>query len=193
MSFLILSLPRSRSAWLAHYLAYPLARPLQPVGHELLTDCSNVQMFLDGYANGMWGTVETGAAMLWPIVRNELPECRIVLIRRPLIDCYRSMAAAGVTPDLSALASLDQHLDAASADPSIVSVPYDLLSDPGMGQWLFEYCLELEWDPEWWERIVQLNIQVDMPAWLKRLEGKEKQYELLLADVERRTSAPVFH
>jgi hypothetical protein len=190
VSFLILSLPRSRSAWLAHYLNYPMARPLMPVGHDILNECRDVQMFLDSYRHGMWGSIETGGASLWPIVRDEMPECRIILVRRPLHDVYRSLAAAGVSPDLGILAELDQHLNFASADPSITSVPYDLLSDPGVGKWVFEYCLELDWDEEWWTRLVQMNIQVDMGAWLERLESRREQYLAMLENAKKRMPAP---
>ena len=102
--FLVLCLPRSRSAWLSHYLSYPLARPLQPVGHELLSECPDVETFLDSYRNGMCGTVETAGALMLRIVRTELPQCRIVLVRRPLIDVHRSLAAKGVVADLTVLA-----------------------------------------------------------------------------------------
>jgi hypothetical protein len=189
MSFLILSLPRSRSAWLAHYLSYPLARPPQYVGHDILAECSDVQTFLNSYSHGMWGSCETGGAMLWEIVRQEMPECRIVLVRRPMIEVYRSLAAKGVIVDLSMLAELDQHLNQASLDPSIVSVPYAALSDRGIGKWIFEYCLELDWDELWWQQMVATNIQVDMPEWIKRLNGKRESFLALISDVNRRSQA----
>jgi len=148
-------------------------------------------MFLDSYGAGMWGSVETGGAMLWQIVRNEMPDCRIVLVRRPLIEVYRSLATAGVTPNLTALAEIDQHLDAAALDPSVTSVPYEVLSDPGIGKWLFEYCLELEWDEKWWQHMVELHITVDMPAWLASFEDRQEQYQRMVEDVARRT--PTVH
>ena len=184
--FLILALPRSRTAWMAHYLSYPLARPLQPVGHEILTGCPDVQTFLDSYKYGMWGTVETGAASVWRIVRREMPQCRIVLVRRPLIESYRSLAGQGVMPDMHVLAELDHYLDLASADPAIVTIPYDVLSDPAIGKWLFEYCLELEWDIDWWTRMVMTKIQVDMPPWLARIQSKQDQLVGFFEDVNRR-------
>lgn len=194
--FLILALPRSRTAWMAHYLNYPLARPLQPVGHEILTNCPDVQTFLDSYSFGMCGTVETGAAPIWRIVRSELPQCRIVLVRRPLIESYRSLAAQGVMPDISILAELNHCLDMAAADPAIISVPYELLSDPAIGRWLFEYCLELEWDVEWWKQMVATKIQVDMPSWIERLEAKRDQIVEFFLDANRRdpeASKLVYH
>lgn len=183
--FLILALPRSRTAWMAHYLNYPLARPLQPVGHEILTECRTVDDFFDNYRRGMWGTVETGAASLWRIVRREMPECRIILVRRPLIECYHSLARQGVMPDMSLLAELNHYLDLAAADPAIISLPYELLSDPAIGRWLFEYCLELEWDVEWWQKMVATKIQVDMPYWVERMEEKREQMVEFFLDANR--------
>lgn len=193
MSFLIASLPRSRSAWLSHYLSYPLARPPQLVGHEILTECPDVQTFLDSYKYGMWGTVETAGAALCPIVRREMPECRVILVRRPLVEVYHSLAEKGVMPDLNVLAEMDQLLNVAAADPEIVSVPYSLLSDPGIGKWLFEYCLELEWDEEWWTRMVRTNVQVDMPRWVERLMSKRDQLLGLFQDVVHRNQSQVLH
>lgn len=190
--FLVLTLPRSRSAWLAHYLSYPLARPLQPVGHDIMIDCSDVDAFLGNYTRGMFGTVETAGAMLWQIVRRELPECRIVLVRRPLIEVYRSLAAKGVVADIGVLAEMDQTLNFAACDPQIMSVPYELLSDPAVGKWLFEYLLELDWDEEWWQKLVATNIQVDLPAWIRKANGKREQFLELVLDVNRR-NAEVLH
>lgn len=184
--FLILALPRSRTAWMAHYLSYPLARPLQPVGHEILSECASVDAFFDNYRRGMCGTVETGAAPIWRIVRRELPQCRIILVRRPLIESYRSLAGQGVMPNMSVLAELNHCLDVASADPGIISLPYELLSDPVIGRWLFEYCLELEWDVEWWQRMVATKIQVDMPFWIARMEEKYDQMVEFFEDLNRR-------
>lgn len=184
--FLILSLPRSRSAWLAHYLSYPLANPPQLVGHEILRECESVEKFLDSYKLGMWGTVETAGAMLWRIMRCELPDCRVVLIRRPMIEVYRSLAAVGVVADLHKLAEMDAMLDAAATDPGIISVPYHTLSEPFIGKCLFEHCLDLEFDFEWWASVVQTNIQVDMPAWIKQMERQGHIFEQLKEDVLNR-------
>lgn len=185
--FLILCLPRSRSAWLAHYLSYPLARPLQPVGHEILAGCESVDKFLNSYKCGMWGSVETAGAMLWRIIRSELPQCKIILIRRPIIEVHRSLAKVGIVADLSALAEMEAMLDAAAGDSSIISVPYPVLSEPMIGKWLFEYCLELEFDFDWWAQITQVNIQVDMPAWMKRIEENRHVFESLKGDVASRS------
>ena len=127
--------------------------------------------------------------MLWRIVRRELPECKIVLVRRPLIEVHKSLARAGAVTDLSALAEVDAMLDAAATDPAINSIHYDQLSDPMIGKLLFEYCLELEWDFEWWSRLVQVNVQVDMPKWLDQKDLLSGTFKSLVSDVKIRSKS----
>ena len=183
--FLIAALPRSRTTWLAHYLSYPLARPRMYVGHDIMTGCDSVEMFINSYRNGMWGTVETGGAELIHVMQQEMPECKIVLIRRPLIEVYRSLMAKEFVADLTKLAEYDQMLDDFAADPRIVSVPYDLLSEQFIGKWLFEYLLEIEFDFEWWMSLIQTNIQIDMKEVMQYMHDYSKNLTKLSEDVKR--------
>lgn len=184
MTFLIAALPRSRTTWLAHYLSYPLARPRMYVGHDIMTGCDSVEMFLNSYRNGMWGTVETGGAELIHVVQQEMPECKIVLIRRPLVEVYRSLLDKGFTSDLSKLAEYDQLLDSFAVDPRIVSVPYELLSEMFIGKWLFEYLLEIEFDFEWWSSLIQTNIQIDLREVMIYMNDYSKNLTKLSEDVK---------
>jgi hypothetical protein len=62
--FVIFGLPRSRTAWLAHWLG--LGRGL--VGHDMAIEANTAQGFLDA----LWqraGTVETGAMRAWRLLR----------------------------------------------------------------------------------------------------------------------------
>jgi|SRR5215467_100681 len=185
MPFLILSLPRSRSAWTAHYLSYPHLNPPKPIGHEILGECDTVQKFLESYENGMWGTCETAGATLWRIVRQELPHIQIVTIRRPLIDVHRSLLSMGVPANLTNLAAQDAMLDAAQQDPAIISIPYNMLSEPFIGKWLFETMLEAEFDFEWWYRMINTNIQINKEDFLERVSDFQKNLNSLAEDVKR--------
>lgn len=178
--FLILCLPRSRSAWMAHYLNYPLARPIQPVGHDILLGCERVEDFLNSYRNGMWGTVETSAAPLWKIVRKELPECKIVVVKRPLIEVWKSLNRIGWLGDLTELAELSETLNVAAAAPGVECVYVQGLDSPEVGKWLFEYCLEIDFDFEWWMDLHRVNIQVDVAAQAERVQrAKDLKPEIL--------------
>lgn len=181
--FLILSLPRSRSAWMTHFLNYPLARPPVTVGHDILIECDDVAQFIDSYRNGMTGTVETSAAPLWKIVRKELPDCKIVVVRRPLIEVYRSLEKHGYLFNLSELAELNELLEMISEMPRVCSICYEGLDSPGVCKWLFEYCLEIDFDFDWWLQLQGMNIQVDLKERMEQLERRKESMERVRQEV----------
>lgn len=172
MSFIIYSLPRSRTAWAAHYLNYPLARPPQGVGHDLAVQVGSVEAFIDLYnKEGMFGSVEIGAVMAWRLIKKELPNLKTVVMRRPLIDVFNSFAKAGFEVDLGELGELEVMLDAVSQEPGVYSINSSDLDAPIVCKWLFEYCLELEFDFDWWAYMQSMNIQMD----LHDIYGMEKE------------------
>jgi hypothetical protein len=134
----------------------------------------------------MWGTCETAGAMLWRIVRKELPSCKIVVVRRPVIEVQRSLARVGAMSSIAALAEEDAMLEAAIRDPEIMPIHYQQLGDPQIGKLLFEHCLEIDFDFEWWTKMVQMNVQVDMPAWLRKMEERRPAFRQLVEEVRNR-------
>lgn len=183
--FLMMALPRSRTAWLAHYLNYPLARPPLAIGHEILAECDTVDKFINSYKNGMIGTVETAAGVIWRIVKQELPDLQLVLIRRPLVEVFRSARKKGFNVDLSFLAEQDAILDAAASEPGTISIPFMLLSDPVVGEWMFKALLGLEFDFDWWRTFQQINVQVDMVAFQDRIAHWRENEPKLMEDAKR--------
>lgn len=183
--FMILSLPRSRSAWLAHYLSYGQRK----CGHDIAILCDRVQDLVDCYRKqGMWGTCETGACVAWRLIRHELPELRLVTVHRPLIEVVRSLEAKGVQPRLDELAQREAALSELGRQPGVHSLTFHDLNDVSVCGWLFEYCLELEFDPEWYARCRLLNIQVDLAQRERQLRERSEASRELMAEVARRTS-----
>lgn len=163
MSFIIYSLPRSRTAWTCHYLNYPLARPPQGVGHDLAVQMGSVEAFIDLYnKEGMFGSVEIGAVMAWRIIKKELPHLKTVVIRRPLIEVFHSFAKAGFEVDIGELGELEAMLDSVAEEEGVYSIRSSDLDAPIVCKWLFEYCLDLEFDFDWWAYIQSINIQMDL-------------------------------
>jgi hypothetical protein len=179
VSFLILSLPRSRSSWLAHFLAPP---PLK-VGHDILVQCPDFRTFKSSYEHGMTGSVETGGAPIWKLVRKEMPDCKIVLVRRPLIEVYRSAIRAGAAPVLSDLAEASEQLNAAAMDEEVSSIDYSQLNESWACARLFEYCLGFEPSFKWVLQFMAVNIQANMQEHLDRINPAVR--EALLEDVRR--------
>lgn len=181
--FMILSLPRSRSAWLAHYLSYGTRR----CGHDIAIMSDSIQQFLANYSQGMWGTCETGAVVAWRLIKHLAPELRLVTVHRPLIQVIRSLEAKGWPPRLDELAQREAALSELGKQPGVHSLSFDDLNDPSVCGWLFEHCLELEWDPEWYAKCSILNIQIDLAARARQMQARAPQLAGLMAEVQSET------
>lgn len=184
--FIILTLPRSRSAWLAHYLNYA---PARRCGHDIAIECSTIDEFLNPLVDGwMHGTVETGAVVAWRLLMARLPEAKFIVIKRPLSEVQASLAKLNVSLVAGELEARAMLLELASQQPGVVTLQYSELDYPETCQRLFEYCLEIPWDEEWYKQTVRFNIQIDMPARLQQLAKNRLQLDALQAQVLVETS-----
>src|ERR1700743_833304 len=92
--FVVFALPRSRTAWLAHWLSLQ-----QDVGHDISILCDSPEDFFRQFAEGkMRGCVETAAIDAWRLIRARMPEARFVTIRRPLGAVRVSLLKFGLDP-----------------------------------------------------------------------------------------------
>lgn len=189
MPFLVLSLPRSRSAWLSHFLT--LGGEWR-VGHDILIDCDSVEDFKGFLAGAFDGTCETGAALGWRLLQAEMPELRMLALRRPVEEVVASFLREGI--ELSeegwrTLVERDAMLDAAVKVGGIEEVLAEDLDDPQCLRWMLDYLFdgEGEWDLAWWQQLRRLNIQVDMKARMEKLEERGPALLQLTREVLRRT------
>lgn len=181
--FVIFSLPRGRSAWLSHFLRYGG----EQVGHDLATSCGSVAEFLDKL-EPLAGTCETGAVLGWRVLREELPGARFVVVKRDPVEVFRSLLAFGIEADLDDLVRKWVLLDVVSALPGVLTVSYESLADPLVCKQIFELCLDLPFDWQWWDTLHQTNIQVNMGRRLQQLVAARPQIEALKAEVVARTA-----
>jgi len=157
------------------------------VAHDVAPLCKSVEGFLKAYREeGMWGSVEIGGMIGWQVIRQEMPELKTVVMRRPLQDVYNSLIGLGFTANLTSLAEYDAILDLIAAQKNVYSINSSDLDAPVMCKWLFEYCLELEFDFEWWHDLSNLNVQVNMDDVMAMKEDTDKRYALYQADVLHR-------
>lgn len=181
--FIVLSLPRSRSFWLASFFRYAE----KVVTHDLAVECASVLEFQQKLRL-VDGTCETGAVLGWRLLRAEMPEARIVVVHRPWQAVAASLAAFGLAPPVEDLKARAVMLALVSAEPGVLSVNFDQLNDPMICQMLFEHCLELPFDWQWWGRLAPLNLQVDMPSRLARLHANYPRLEAFKAEVAARSA-----
>jgi hypothetical protein len=150
--------------------------------------CKSVEGFVQAYKEeGMWGSVETGGMIGWQLIRKELPDLKTIVVRRPLQEVYESITMAGARYDLKVnltnLAELNAMLDLIASQPDVFSINAIDLDAPVMAKWLFEYCLELEFDFDWWHRMSQFNVQVNVDEAMAIKEEADARYLLYQQDV----------
>lgn len=154
--FIIFTLPRSRSAWLAHFLAAPGLS----VGHDITRHCASIEEFVYRLAP-LAGTVETGAMYGWKTIKARLPDVTLAVVRRPSCEVLASLAALGVTDFGDELVAREHMLDCVSNLKEVLTVPYSDLSSYEGASRLFKHCLGFEPAEEWYTHWARCNIQID--------------------------------
>jgi hypothetical protein len=181
-SFLILSLPRSRSAWLSRFLSYRNKR----CGHDIAPRCGSVAEVVDRLGR-YDGSCETGAMLAHQILRNQLPGTKFVTVRRPVREVIDSLARVGLRAD-EEIYRRAAMLDELERLGGVRTYTYEDLINPACCKEIFEHCLETEFDPLWWASHHELNIQVAMPGWLRMLEENKPNIERLKSEIEAKSN-----
>jgi hypothetical protein len=176
--FIILALPRSRTAWLSHFLSYPPKR----CGHDIGADSSSVKDFLIRLSQ-LDGTVETGAVIGWKLIRRLIPQATIIVIKRPISEIRESLARFGIKPIKGELETRRAMLDECAASPGVTSFDFDELNDPLVCRWIFETCLGFWLEPKWYRKLSHANIQIDVPERIRKLIEGSGRLEAFKAEV----------
>lgn len=187
--FLILGLPRSRTAWLARFLTY---RDWH-CGHEELLRCRSFDDLRSWLAQPCTGSAETVAAPFWRLIPKLAPHARIVVVRRPVDEVVASLMrfglfdAAGLTAAMRrAAAKLDQ---VEARLPGVLRVDYADLADEATCARLFEHCLPYPHDPAWWAACDRVNFQIDLRQMMRYFTAHRPQIEKLAAQAKHRMLA----
>ena len=178
--FAVLALPRSRTAWLSRWLSGGDAK--RHVGHDIAIGCANVAQFwhrLDAFG----GTVETGAAMAWPLLLERLGPQRILVVRRREREVCESLVRWGAPGQESEIAYRAAKLDELSEVPGVVTVQYPALANPFVCATIWLRLLGVPFDAAWWRQISAVNVQIDRDARLRALLAAAPQISTLKAEV----------
>ncbi|CAB5162363.1 hypothetical protein UFOVP152_23 [uncultured Caudovirales phage] len=162
--FLILSLSRSRTAWLSRFLTYGE----WICGHEELRHARSLDDVRAMATIPCYGSAESVAAPWWRLFEQVAPGLRVVIIRRPVADVVESYMALGEpafdrTALTRAITRLDAKLDQVAARyPDVLSVDYADLEDEATCARVFEHCLPYRHDHAHWSALAGTNIQCDV-------------------------------
>lgn len=164
--FLVMALPRSRTAWLSKFLSYG---PWY-CGHDQIRYFRGLDDVKSWCAQPFIGSAETIAPMYWRLIGEFMPEGRVLIIRRPVHEVVESVLKQGIIgvdrPKLiNNMRKIDAKLDQAENRlPNCISVNFDELNDPEICKIAFEHCLGLEFNYKWWEYWDRVNVQINFDS-----------------------------
>jgi hypothetical protein len=173
--FVILALPRSRTFWLSNFLTY---RDWH-CGHDELRHVRTIGDVQSWLSQPFTGTVETAAASFWRLIPSGV---RVVIVRRSVEEVVNSMVASmppGVF-DRDGMTRLMTRLDlklsqAAKGLPNALVVTFEELKTEEACSRVFEYCLPYPHDPAWWRAVSAVNLQINMPAFMRYVVAHKAQ------------------
>lgn len=189
--FVVLSLPRSRSAWLSRFLTYGD----WICGHEELRHMRSMDDVQAWFSQPCIGTAETAAAPWWRTLARLAPDVRILIVRRPVDDVIDSLLRLpGIAFDRDKLRGVMTHLsrklDQIEARlPNVLSVAFDDLNDEATCAKVFEHCLPYQHDPAHWRALAPVNIQINMPAMMRHFSAYQPALDKLAAIAKQQTLA----
>lgn len=192
--FLILALPRSRTAWLSRFLCYgPWS-----CGHEEARHIRSMADLRSWLSQEYTGSAETAVSRWWRLIPRLCPDLRLVVIRRPVYEVVESLVRLDLGFDPAKLRPVieryDRALDRVEQHLSPLSVTYADLQNEATCARVFEHCLQMPHDPDWWARWAPLNIRCDMKAILRHSQAFAPQMALtgraLVAELRHRHDRP---
>jgi len=162
--FLIVGLPRSRTAWLAAFLTDGQVF----CHHELLRSCANAELYPTVFLGNMKpiiGDSDPSLPLFYSKIKGQLPAHKVVFITRSPEECRDStekMLIEAGQDVAKHLAVWDQCLAAFLAMrkecPDAMAFNYEDLDDPEKVKELAEYCTGLPFNKDRWTLFNELKI-----------------------------------
>lgn len=159
MSFIVFTLPRSRSAWLSHLLA---------CGHDTALDSTSVTDFL-ARVDAKGGTVETGAIVGAHVIREMRPDINMVVIKRPVSEIMASLADIGIIPAKGEIEHRAKLLDELARQVDVLSLDWTALNDFDACDLLMQFCYGMPCPRARFDHYSQFNIQLNIPRRIEKL------------------------
>ncbi len=185
--FVVLSLPRSRSAWLSRFLTYGN----HVCGHDELRHARSMGDVEAWCSQPDIGSAETAAAPWWRLLGKYAS--KIVVVRRPVEDVVDSLLALPVPFEparlVESMCRLNCKLDQIEARLDCLSVDYADLANEETCQRVFEYCLPYRHDHDHWAALESVNVQCDMRAMMRYCEANRASLEKLSKIAKHQTLA----
>jgi hypothetical protein len=189
--FVILAMPRSRSAWLARLLT------IQGwvCGHDQLRYCRSLEDVSTWFSQPCIGTVETAGAPWWRLLQPLAPGVQVATLHRPVGEVVESFARKGWPVDqlgllTTTMRGLERKLEQIAARlPNVLVVESKDLSNLPTCQTITRHCMGVNLEPEWHRVLTGVNVQIDLEALFRYCYAYGPQLTKLIAQAKHRTIA----
>jgi len=167
--FLVCGMPRARTTWIAKFLSYgdTVCEHEPSLGFRSLDDISAY------FLRPNIGASDSPMTFLCHEVKRRFPDLRIVILSRPLDEVKASGRERGLILEDWFLDRLVQKSLDIIADFSPMQITYRDLEKETICAELFEYCLDLPFDREWWKSLRHVDIQSNVRAALRQIRNND--------------------
>jgi hypothetical protein len=177
--FLVLALPRSRTAWLSRFLSYRD----QHCGHDELRHMRQLEDVRSWLSQPFTGTVETAAAPFWRLALEMKPGLRMVTIRRNPDEAAESAVRCGLATDIDsvskAMRKLDQKLSQVERRTGARSFRFEDLGREDVCADLFEHLTPYQHDSARWTALDRENVQINISSLVRYVDAHRPQLDRL--------------
>lgn len=169
--FAVLALPRSRTAWLASLLSYGG----RSCDHEPSARFGGVAD-LERYFQAGAGCADTMLALRWPDIVSAAPDVRIAVVHRGVNDVKQAIRRRGYgSIEIDRVCGeISKALNRAAKWRGAIAVQYRELSNPATVKRVFEHCLGVPFDREWFEAWRDVNVQADEADMARIVEANNR-------------------
>jgi GNAT superfamily N-acetyltransferase len=182
--FVIFGLPRSRTAWLSWFLSGDGVD--RPCGHDIGAKLDTVEEIVDTLQNKLCGTAETGSMMGWRLIRKAIPECRFLVVERPVYEVEESLERCGLPVARQEIDMRRKWLDEIKQQYGVLHFNSTSLNDVAFSAQVFRVCHGRLPSSEWVRYAVTQNVQIDIPLRVSLLQGRVSKISAIkLAVAER--------
>ena len=159
--FFVVGTPRSRTAWLAAFLSTSGRPCLHEPSRLLATRVELLEMLRAPAA----AISDSGLTLRWRDIKDQSPDARVVVVRRPVEGVMASLAILGLNSPAArrAVVAIDAEISSLIGSMRAMVVPYRELQAQLTCEQVYEFCLGVvppagHW-AEWARRNVQANVR----------------------------------
>lgn len=170
-NFFILSLPRSRTAWLANFLTFENSFCF----HEGLLECDKVDKLKSLFASTgkqIVGNSDCGNILFLDELIKAFPDAKYVVIKRPLEEVKKEMRGMGLgdwdgwTLDIS-----EKRMNEVMKDVDALIIDYHDLDEQACKQ-IWDHCIGTPFNSTRWRMLDGLDIQIILQKKLEYMRSK---------------------